>query len=715
MELRAFAEQVLFSDRLDVKLAPVSEVIDESPGPGIPTPDQPGRPPALRWNRSRKSDARFPGLQRVEEEAQRGRLLHFFANHELLAAELMALVLLKFPNAPKSFRLGVFNTLKEEQAHTRMYLKRMRECGVAFGDLPVSGYFWKSVSNMESPLDYVARLSLTFEQANLDYSRFYAEAFRKAGDESTGKILDRIYRDEIGHVRYGLHWFRQWKRPDASDWDAFSGQLPFPLSPSRAKGIGFNVEGRNAAGLDPEFIRRLRVFSQSKGRTPNVLVFNPFAEDRAGLGKQFTPRRRQAQLKRDLGALPQFLCPDGDIVLVEHKPTLAHRERLQDAGFPSPEFALLDQGRLSPESPIRNRKLNQFLPWAWDPEIQKLYQDLKPNLRAEEPSNPGWKEAWTRLYSKTWQASLEGRLTRELKSKLPEPELQVVAVNFEDVRAGAERIRSSHPGPVLIKAPFGNAGQNRIRLVEPTLPPPQVRWIEKNLNRYGSLVLEPWRARICDISAQFEMTAKGARLIGMTRMFNDAKGQYRGSLIHSTLERVLPDPIIAWHRSAGHSAKQLRALYAEMGKLLQRDFEEVQYVGPFGVDGFYFWNTQGKIALRPMVEINPRITLGRVALEAAKHLNPGVAGFFALLTKEQVRGATDAGFAEFAKEESTRHPLKKQGSPTPRLSEGFVSLTDPESARDVLAVLWCSKDLPAMISDLTRRRLMEEKEPNQPK
>ena len=44
--------------------------------------------------------------------------------------ELMALALLKFPDAPESFRTGLLNTLKEEQIHTRIYMHRMKQCGL---------------------------------------------------------------------------------------------------------------------------------------------------------------------------------------------------------------------------------------------------------------------------------------------------------------------------------------------------------------------------------------------------------------------------------------------------------------------------------------------------------------------------------------------------------------------------------------------------------
>ena len=200
--------------------------------------------------------ASHPSQAKLIDERERGRLLHFFANHELLATELMALVLLKFPEAPASFRRGVLDTLKEEQIHTRLYIHRMQQCGVEFGELPLSDYFWRSVSSMEDPLDYVTRLSLTFEQANLDYSKEYANIFTQVGDRATAKILNKIYQDEIDHVGFGLKWFRRWKADGKTDWEAFRGRLSFPLSPARAKGNHFNAEGRLDAGLDAGVRRR---------------------------------------------------------------------------------------------------------------------------------------------------------------------------------------------------------------------------------------------------------------------------------------------------------------------------------------------------------------------------------------------------------------------------------------------------------------------------
>jgi hypothetical protein len=128
MELRDFAEQVLFATTLEEKLRSPSVITDDCPGSPLLTPNMPGRPVDLRFKPQGSGKSDFPGVHRLEREQERGRLLHFFANHELLATELMALALLRFPDAPAAFRRGVFQTLKDEQMHTRLYMQRMANC-----------------------------------------------------------------------------------------------------------------------------------------------------------------------------------------------------------------------------------------------------------------------------------------------------------------------------------------------------------------------------------------------------------------------------------------------------------------------------------------------------------------------------------------------------------------------------------------------------------
>jgi uncharacterized ferritin-like protein (DUF455 family) len=100
-------------------------------------------------------------------------------------------------------------------------------------------------------------MSLTFENANLDHTTEYAAAARAAGDEKTAAVIDRVHRDEVEHVRFGWTWLDRFREEGETLWDAFRASLTWPLRPAKARGARFHREGREAAGLDPEFIRRL--------------------------------------------------------------------------------------------------------------------------------------------------------------------------------------------------------------------------------------------------------------------------------------------------------------------------------------------------------------------------------------------------------------------------------------------------------------------------
>lgn len=255
MEIREFAHLVVTSPSLATKLSPAPKALsDDRPGDPIRI-DSPGRPENLLIVPA--SQARVPGLEGMGDPSQRVRIAHGMANHELQAAELFAWALLAFPEAPAEFRRGLLGILVEEQRHTRMYIACLRAYGAELGDYPVSGYFWNKIEQLTSPLRFVCAMSLTFENANLDHSVDYGAAARKATDRRLAEVFDQIHRDEIGHVHFGWTWLEYFKRPDETMWEAYRSHLTWPLRPAKARGVTFHPKGREAAGLDPEFIRLL--------------------------------------------------------------------------------------------------------------------------------------------------------------------------------------------------------------------------------------------------------------------------------------------------------------------------------------------------------------------------------------------------------------------------------------------------------------------------
>lgn len=660
MQLREFAERILFADTLEEKLAPPPlELSDEEPGAAIGAPGSPGRPADLRLTGKGGQRAPFPGDHRLIDEEQRGILMHFFANHELLATELMALVLLKFPDAPKAFRRDILTTLKEEQIHTRWYLKRMAECGVGFGCFRLSGFFWEAISTMETPLDYVTRLSLTFEQANLDFSKHYAQVLTDAGDPRTGKILERIYRDEIAHVGYGLKWFRRWKQEGESDWKAFNRKLHFPLSPSRARArnLEFDEEGRRRAGIDDEFIRELQVYNRSTGRSPNVFYFNPAAESQmAGVANQ---RDTTRQLALDLEILIATISRRDDIALVRELPSTGHLAHLASLGFDLPEFEKISAtGMIASDSLTRTRKLARLKPWAWCPGAARLLAPLEKNLTVD--ASLPWGDPLRDVFSKAWDVA---RLT-ELAGADP----GIVCTTLGAVESARKRFGD----PILIKAPFGASGQKNHRF---DLGAPLTNWVGRTIDAQGCVIVEPYFDRVFDFSVHYERDDEGLRLLGFVRLENTPRGQFLAATSGGKFGQNLPADLGRFLMGDGRSPHHL---YRErIREVLEAALADVPYRGPVGVDAFVYRDAAGQLQLRPIAEVNPRYTMGRVAHEIRKKIAPENCARLEFHTRKQLAAA---GFEDFSSY------LRSGGAGIP--------LNDPVTARHVLVDLKISKSMP---------------------
>ena len=253
--LSAFARRIVESDDLAEKLAPPPrDLTDEGRDTG-PPPDAPGRPPELRIVTAK--EARVPPLSGWGDLAQRRRILHALANHELQATELFARALVAYPEAPSELRQEILVTLRDEQVHTRLYLHRLRELGASFGDYPVSGLFWHRIVETTTIEQFLCALSLTFENANLDHAPEIAAAAREHGDEESARILDRVAADEERHVALGARWIGASAQPGEGLWEAYQRHLYWPLHPGRARGTVFQRDSRIRAGLDQQFVENL--------------------------------------------------------------------------------------------------------------------------------------------------------------------------------------------------------------------------------------------------------------------------------------------------------------------------------------------------------------------------------------------------------------------------------------------------------------------------
>ena len=102
-------------------------------------------------------------------------------------------------------------------------------------------------------------MGMGFEAGNLEHSAKFADAFRAAGDDRGAAIQDQVGAEEVAHVRFAVHWFREFKG-DLS-FDAWLEELPPPLSPMVMRGVPLHRERRGAAGLDDAFLDALSAWT----------------------------------------------------------------------------------------------------------------------------------------------------------------------------------------------------------------------------------------------------------------------------------------------------------------------------------------------------------------------------------------------------------------------------------------------------------------------
>jgi uncharacterized ferritin-like protein (DUF455 family) len=649
MNVTEFAEQVVFGTTLEDKLlapGPLIHGVSESRGTRVLSVAAPGRPAGLQM-RQGHGTVQPPSDDQLENEHARGQLLHFLANHELLATELMALVLLKFPEAPRAFRQGILVTLQEEQEHTRMYIRRMKECGVEFGSFPVSGQFWRMIEPIQSPMDFVARLSLTFEQANLDYSLHFASVFRKLGDTQTANVLQRIYEDEIGHVKHGLHWFRQWKNQEQSDWEAYQECLEFPMSPQRALGLRgtFNRDGRVKAGLTDDFINSIEVFRQSRGRAPTVRWFDPGAE--AELAGEISPREIPLleQLGRDLELVMVPMAKQDDIVLVRRMPSRGLCKQLIDVGFDLPQFIPLDE-----RTKLDARKLNGFSPWAWTP---KNYDVAHPLIESTHYAPSPWSEESCALFRKSWGANrlrkwlAESDRLGERPDWFASEDCAGITVNTaSEIPTALAKLAEQGYATAIFKQDLGASGRGQRRLgCSGSLIAEDEKWLR---SKFASLsdandaasarqpagVIEPELDRLIDLSFLWLMPrdARSPTFLGWTRPLVTVGRRYCGTRLGSSLSDC--DTRLKRFMLADRAAR-LQTVTDWLEPRITAELNARNFSGYFGVDAIVYQDVSGDLKIKPLVELNPRMTMGHVALRLGKRLAPGTDAEFRILTKSE--------------------------------------------------------------------------------
>ena len=195
----------------------------------------------------------------------RGRLAlaHALAHIEFNAINLAVDAVYRFRKLPTAFYADWLRVASEEAEHFSLLCRYLATHECAYGDFAAHGGLWDAACRTAD--DVLARMALVprvLEARGLDVTPVLIEKLVKVGDAGLVEVLQKIYVDEIEHVRIGNYWFKRLCAERGEDARKLFRSLISTHYAGRLRGP-FNAVGRSAAGFSDAEIRDLEELGES--------------------------------------------------------------------------------------------------------------------------------------------------------------------------------------------------------------------------------------------------------------------------------------------------------------------------------------------------------------------------------------------------------------------------------------------------------------------
>ncbi|MBS4050616.1 MAG: ferritin-like domain-containing protein, partial [Methylomonas sp.] len=142
--------------------------------------------------------------RRLDTRDGKAAFFHALAHIEFMAIYLAWDIIYRFRGLPDAFYRDWLKIADEEALHFELLRRHLSSFGVGYGDLPAHKGLWTHAEDTAD--DILARLAVVprcMEARGLDVTPAMIEKLRGLGDDAGVAILQRIYRDEVGHVERG--------------------------------------------------------------------------------------------------------------------------------------------------------------------------------------------------------------------------------------------------------------------------------------------------------------------------------------------------------------------------------------------------------------------------------------------------------------------------------------------------------------------------------
>lgn len=252
----------------------------------------------------------------------------------------------------------------------------------------------------------------------------------------------------------------------------------------------------------------------------------------------------------------------------------------------------------------------------------QVYLDYVETITGRRPevSATGLSQNW-------WGELSDPELEKKLNSKVTSSEIILKEgwdKNIQIIHEISDFKKQKYLSPIIAKNPFGMSGQ-KFKLFTPLeLETEGVAWLTKSL-AHGPIILEPKLDRQHDFS---HFVFPDGTSVCYENII-DNKFQYRGSLF----------------RDFSNASVENLSFYSKIEESewekFKRELSVVltfysSFPGKFGysIDSFTFFEN-GKLRIRSLCEVNFRRTMGRVAYDLSRAINPDLPWSLFLMGKSQ--------------------------------------------------------------------------------
>ncbi len=393
--------------------------------------------------------------------------------------------------------------------------------------------------------------------------------------------------------------------------------------------------------------------------TANIYYFNPTCELAVANGSfSYQPPLLLQEMERDLAILPFVFCTENDFVLTETPPSTVFLQKLEKFGFELPQFCSLAELESLPTG-----SFDAISPWGWSPAAHFKLKKLKEKCANQFKQGPvfQWNNEHKLLFERSTSLDF---LTGLLENRPPDWFIRKEMVGIKITSCEEIELLLENHSPLVLKAPMSSSGRGIQIIRNAKLNASNKQWISGVLKQQNYLIAEPFLEKLVDLSFQFQVLPDSKiEYLGFSVFETNSNGQYRGTLIHPDLKKILTD----------ENASELMGMISITADIISSALGKTNYAtwhrGFLGVDAMIFKH-QKSLIMQPCIEINSRMNMGILTMFLERRIHPDSTGKFELFY-----GSAN-GYCDFVDTQLQLNPPKsRQG----KIHSGFLPLVEPNA------------------------------------